>query len=497
MDDYPILERRLSVNISYFNTVKTVIPALFIPARCCKVAADKPLKKGIEMVKLQRFYSFTSFIVIFVTAALLTLFYREATLHWVEHLTETNHQAVAQTALNAIEPELMAYLNTVAGENALDSNLNSPPAGLAEKIRRMTRDTMVKGIDIYDHHGRQVYSTHASSAVIEPDGHPALQSAIRGNLSSTVIFHSLFSHYTGASEDGKLMQTYIPIRSGTDAAVAGVFAIHSDPGHLIAESDALILSILVGVELILAILYAILWIVARHAKNIIHTQQTTILERTASLETLSRRLLEGDELQKKKIAADLHEGLAQTLSAIKVNVENSRLKNSVDASAQSLETIVPVLQHAIHEVRTIATELRPSSLDDLGLLPTIRWFCREFERRYPAISIQREISLAETNIPPLLKIDIYRIIESVFKNIAKHSNTDRIILALHLVDEHIHLLIGDTPTVLPAIAPAEPGVEPQFRFAEVKERTALSGGAFSTTLENTGWVTLRSSWAIA
>lgn len=450
------------------------------------------------MIKLQRFYSLTSFIVIFVTAALLTLFYREATLHWVEHLAENNHQAVAQTALNAIEPELMAHLRTVAGKNALDANLNNLPAELAEKILRMTRETTVKRIDIYDHNGRQVYTTHAGS--IHPGNHPALQSAIRGNVSSTVIFRSLFSRYAGTSVDGKLMQTYIPIRSGTDAAVAGVFAIHSDPDHLIAESDALILSILVGVELILAILYAILWLVARHAKNIIHTQQTTILERTASLETLSRRLLEGDELQKKRIATDLHEGLAQTLSAIKVNVENSRLKNSVDASAQSLGAIVPVLQHAIHEVRTIATELRPSSLDDLGLLPTIRWFCREFERRHPAISIQREISLAETNIPPLLKIDIYRIIESVFKNIAKYSNTDRISLALHLADEHIHMIIGDTPTVLPAIAPAdhsEPGIAAQFRFAEMKERTALSGGAFSTTLENTGWVTLRASWAIA
>lgn len=450
------------------------------------------------MVKLQRIYSLTSFILIFVTAALLTLFYRETTLHWVEHLAKTNHQTVAQTALNLIEPELMAYLSTIAGENTLDTSSQNPPAGLAEKIRRMTRDTTVKEIDIYDHNGRQVYSTSAGS--IHPGSHPALQSAIRGNVSSTVIFRSLFTRYTGAGVADKLMQTYIPIRSGPGTAVVGVFAIHSDPSSLIEESDALILSVLLGVELILAILYGILWLVARYAKNIVHTQQTIIRERTASLEILSRHLLKSDELQKKKIATDLHEGLAQTLSAIKVNVENSRLKNTLDASVQSLAAIVPVLQHAIHEVRTIATELRPASLDDLGLLPTIRWFCREFEQRHPAICIQPDISLAETNIPPLLKIDIYRIIESVFKNIAKHSHTDRIILALHLADARIHLTIGDTPTVLPAIAPADRsahGIEAQFRFAEVKERTALSGGAFSTTLENTGWVTLRASWAIA
>lgn len=453
------------------------------------------------MVKLQRINSLTSFIAIFVTAALLTLFYREATLHWVEHLAETNHQAVAQTALNSIEPELVAYLSTVVtGKNVLDARSQHLPAGLAENIRRMTRDTTVKGIDIYDHNGRQVYSTRAGSAGIHPDSHPALQSAILGKVSSTVIFRSLFSRYAGTSADNKLMQTYIPVRSGPAPAVVGVFAIHSDPDRLIEESDALILSILVGVELILAILCAILWLTARNAKKIVHAQQTTIRERTASLEILSRHLLKSDELQKKKIAADLHEGLAQTLSAIKVNVENNRLKNTTDASAQSLGAIVPVLQHAIHEVRKIATELRPSSLDDLGLLPTIRWFCREFERQHPAISIQPDISLAETNIPPLLKIDIFRIIESVFKNIAKHSHTDRIILAMHLADAQIHLTIGDIPKVQPAIAPVDrsaPGIEAQFRFAEVKERTALSGGAFSTTLENTGWVTLRASWAIA
>ena len=83
----------------------------------------------------------------------------------------------------------------------------------------------------------------------------------------------------------------------------------------------------------------------------------------------ARRQIE--EQKKQKIAIDLHEGLAQTLSAIKVNVESSSRGNLRDANAQPLEHIVPVLQNAIQEVRSIATELRPSSLDDLGLLPTI------------------------------------------------------------------------------------------------------------------------------
>jgi signal transduction histidine kinase len=280
--------------------------------------------------------------------------------------------------------------------------------------------------------------------------------------------------------------------------VLGVFETHTDMSHLIEENDRALLFFLAGAELILALLYAVLLLVVRHAKNIINTQHKTIQERTSTLEILSRRLLKGEELKNKKIATDLHEGLAQTLSAIKVNMESKELAEASGANTQPLESIVPVLQSAIHEVRSIATELRPSSLDDLGLLPTINWFCREFERQHPEIRIQREISLPEATIPSHLKIEIYRIIESSFKNIAKYSNTDQIRCVMHLADDMIHLIIGDTPTVQPAfaaIARTSPSTDPQFRFAECKERTSLSGGRFSTTLENSRWVTLRASWA--
>jgi signal transduction histidine kinase len=456
------------------------------------------LNNGIEMFKLQRFYSLTSFIIIFVAAALLTLFYRQVTVHWIEHLAETNHQAVAQIALDSVGSELDTYLGSVADASEREISTRRLPAGLAAKIKRMTHDTTVGRIDIYNRNGLPVFSTDAGSTGTDQGDNPAFQSAISGSVSNSMIFRDILNNFEGTTEEDNLMRTYIPVRSGPAAPVMGVFYIHSDMSHLIEESNKVMLFILAGAELILALLYAILFFVVRYANNIIATQHTTIKERTASLERLSKRLLKGEELQKKKIATDLHEGLAQTLSAIKINVESNELKNASNANAQSLESIVPVLQHAIHEVRTIATELRPSSLDDLGLLPTINWFCREFERQHPEIRVRREISLPEGNIPSQLKIDIYRIVESVFKNIAKHSNTDQIYFVLHLADDMIHLIIGDTPTMQPAaasIARFDPGADPQSRFAEMKERTSLSGGVFSSRMEELGGVTLRASWA--
>jgi signal transduction histidine kinase len=159
---------------------------------------------------------------------------------------------------------------------------------------------------------------------------------------------------------------------------------------------------------------------------------------------------------------------------------------------------VPVLQGAIQEVRSIATELRPSSLDELGLLPTINWYCREFERLHEEIAIEREIALQESTIPVPLKIVIYRIIESTLKNIAHYSGTNQIRLALQRAGDKIHLRISHTPDERPSGATQashDPGFDPQFRFVEMMERATLSGGTFRATRNEDGWVMLHASWA--
>jgi signal transduction histidine kinase len=444
------------------------------------------------MFKLLRFYALTSFIMIFATAALLTLFYRQMTLHWIDHLARSNSQAVAQMALNSVAPELADHLASGGGAGL-------PPA-MATHLHRMAQDTSVSDIWVYARDGTVAFATRAGAV---PSGHyddPDFLAALDGNAASSMVFRDLFNRFAGTNAEDNQMHTYIPIRSGPAGAVLGVFETHTNMSHLIEENNRVLLLFLMGAELILALLYTVLYFIVRHARNIIDSQHRTILDRTSTLEILSRRLLKGEELNKKKIATDLHEGLAQTLSAIKINMESKALATISGASAPPLESIVPVLQSAIQEVRSIATELRPASLDDLGLLPTLNWFCREFEQTHPEIHVQREISLAESVIPVHLKIEIYRIIESAFRNIAKYSNTDQIRFMLHLADDMIHLVIGDAPTTqrtAAGIVRFDPGAVPQFRFAEVKERTALSGGTFSTTLENAGWVMLRSSWARA
>jgi signal transduction histidine kinase len=244
-------------------------------------------------------------------------------------------------------------------------------------------------------------------------------------------------------------------------------------------------------------LYAVLVLIVRHANTTIKLQQRTIRERTETLELLSGHMLKSEESHKKKLAFDLHEGLAQTLAALKLQLENGRQRRECVAAPECVESIIPVLHEAIQEVRAIATDLRPPSLDDFGLLPTINWLCRELEQRHPRIRIERQISLLERDIPPPLKIVLYRIIVSVLDDMAQHINTGRIHLALWLDDNNLILLIDDTATeALDTTTIPLLNIDPELRagFARMEELTTLSGGEFRASHHSGGGTTLRAAW---
>lgn len=224
-----------------------------------------------------------------------------------------------------------------------------------------------------------------------------------------------------------------------------------------------------------------------------------VRERAAALEMFSARMLSGDEMGKKKLAFGLQEGLAQTLLTIKMGIARKLEQFSASkADDELLASLIPLLQSAIKEVQTIATGLRPSSLDELGLLPTIDWFCREFERLRPAIRVEEEITVLEKDVPAPLKIVVYRIIETAFTTIARYESTDQVGLALRLEqDGTITLAIDDTAqdSRYAATAARDTDADLQTRFREAQERTTLSGGAFTIARNAAGGVTLRASWA--
>ncbi|MFH1493488.1 MAG: histidine kinase [Pseudomonadota bacterium] len=444
------------------------------------------------MFKLLRFYSIASFISIFVTAALLTLFYRQVTIQWITQLAEKSNAVLAQTALNSIRPELIEYLDAAA-KAELQTLPQSFPPELVTALRNTVNNTSIIRLKIYNHHGMVIFSTIPSQIGADKSNNAGFKEAITGRPASKLIYRDTFNAFEKTTEQDNLLQSYIPVRSGPGDPALGVFEIYTDVNPMVHENERILFVILLGAELIMAALFALLVLVVRRANQHLETQQQGIRKRALTLEVLSDRLLHANEQEKKKIAFDLHEGLAQTLSAIKTNVESSRLLMGADnENAKTLESIVPVIQNAIQEARSIATDLRPSSLDELGLLPTIKWFCREFERLHRGTRVEQLISGTEGDIPAALKIVIYRIIESAFGNIAQHDHTDWIQLVFQIESDEITLKISTASDESPAQRGEIPDL--QLRFAEAQERTMLSGGVFLATQDLIGTITLSSTW---
>jgi len=228
--------------------------------------------------------------------------------------------------------------------------------------------------------------------------------------------------------------------------------------------------------------------------------EEALRESTKELRVLSNQLLSTEEKERKRIARELHDGIGQTLSAIKFSVENSLRalrKKPDDPELKSLEAVIPLTQKTIEEVRRIVQDLRPSILDDLGILATITWFCREFQNVYQNIHLNRDIEIQETDIPAPLKTVIYRILQEALNNVAKHSRADQIRLGLKKKKTKIELKIQDNGrgfdfSKAVSLKPSRRG----FGLASMRERAELSGATFDIQSAKSQGTQIRVRWKI-
>lgn len=223
-------------------------------------------------------------------------------------------------------------------------------------------------------------------------------------------------------------------------------------------------------------------------------------ERTAQLRDLSSKLLVAQEEESKRIGQELHDGLAQTLSAIKVWVEVAHMQlgqKNLTATARSLESVVPLTQEAVEETRRIAKNLRPSILDDLGIVATISWLCQEFETIYSDIGIEKEVEVKETDVPDSLKIVIFRVLQEALNNIAKHSRANLVRLSLKRIDHDIELTIDDNGEGFDVEHVLSGELSNRgFGLTSMRERATLSGGSFSIESHKGAGTRVRASWEL-
>ena len=195
-------------------------------------------------------------------------------------------------------------------------------------------------------------------------------------------------------------------------------------------------------------------------------------ERTAEVRFLSARLLAAQEEERRRIAIDLHDGIGGLLSAIKYKTEAAKKVND-------LEEVVSLLQRAIEECRRIQMALRPPLLDDLGLLATFNWLIREFQKRTPGLTVEKQFEVEEQAIPAALRTVIFRITQEALNNIAKYSGADWMLLSLRKTNGTLVLVVRDNGRGFEVEkALTKESTERGLGLASMRERAQLSGGTF-------------------
>jgi PAS domain S-box-containing protein len=201
-------------------------------------------------------------------------------------------------------------------------------------------------------------------------------------------------------------------------------------------------------------------------------------ESREELKLLASQLLSAQEDERKRIAREIHDSIGSSLSAVKFYVEHVAAQLSkTHEVGEALTALSAAMEQAIDESRRIMTDLRPSMLDDLGIVATIGWFCRGFRSIYSNMPVETDIRIEESQVPENLKIIIFRIIQEAMNNSAKHSGAGKISLSLSVEDKSILLHVSDNGIGFDRAAVASKE-HCRFGLTSMRERAELSGGEF-------------------
>ncbi len=216
-----------------------------------------------------------------------------------------------------------------------------------------------------------------------------------------------------------------------------------------------------------------------------------LAESRSQLEALSAQLVDAQETERRSISRELHDEVGQSLGALLVEV--GRLAASVPSDnvkvKDHVEKIKSVAETTVQTVRNIALLLRPSMLDDLGLIAALEWQGREVSRR-SEMEVEVQSGEVSEKIPDEYKICIYRIVQEALNNAARHSAAKNAKVNVDQTANKILVCVSDDGR----------GFDPQrvrgLGILGMEERVRRLGGIFTIDSKPGGGTTLKAEFPL-
>lgn len=180
-------------------------------------------------------------------------------------------------------------------------------------------------------------------------------------------------------------------------------------------------------------------------ENQARIQYEEVAEARSQLKGLSARLVQAQETERRALSRELHDEVGQSLSAVLMELRNlsgGLGTRSADQSRSHVETVKSLVESSVRVVRNMALLLRPSMLDDLGLVPALKWQARECAKR-TAMNVSVATELDSDDLPDEYKTCVYRVVQEALNNCARHSQATSVRIRVEQQPERLMLTIQD------------------------------------------------------
>jgi signal transduction histidine kinase len=196
----------------------------------------------------------------------------------------------------------------------------------------------------------------------------------------------------------------------------------------------------------------------------------------STLRQYADRLMKVQETERRHIARELHDEIGQALTAVKMNLQAARRLSDDPTLVSYQEDCIGTVERTLDQVRSLSLDLRPSILDDLGLVPALRWLVAR-QARQTGLSVQFVTDPLDERLPPDLEIACFRTVQEALTNIVRHAQAEQVQVELQFQEGEVRLAVRDDGVgfdVQAALESAARGAS--LGLLGMRERVLLAGG---------------------
>jgi signal transduction histidine kinase len=226
--------------------------------------------------------------------------------------------------------------------------------------------------------------------------------------------------------------------------------------------------LLIAIGLTIGLGFVLAWFSVRSILKL----EATAAGHYREISQLSARLLQAQEEERRAISRELHDEVGQALSGVLLEMANLSKQIRGEDAARQAEEIKRLLEGSIRVVRNMALLLRPSMLDDLGLVPALEWQAREASRHGP-LAVRVSADNVPDDLPEGHRTCVYRVVQEALHNIVQHAGARDVEIAVKQEPGRLLLSIHDDGKGF------DPQRERGMGLIGMKERIGALGGTFS------------------